>query len=385
LPLTALIIAGDSASLPLVLGRPAIEVQVRRAIVAGARHVVVLVERMPPSLIAALDRIRREGSTIDIARSVNDAIEFVHPEDRVVLVPPDVLLSPTIMARLVARTAPVLLCVGAGAAWPEFEIVDAATRWTGYAMLDGTTIRATPAADVDWDMASTLLRQLVQARAAPMLLDENEAAAALNPVRRVENAGTVGAQLVAARRAERGGAGRRWLFSPIAPIAARVAGESGIEHRWLAWGGLALTGAAIVGALYGWFAIPLIAILFALFAVATADALVTAVDGGRGKDGAAQIVEAGAAIVVLIGGIVTWTSTGQWGCLVLAAQIVASQAMVKLSTETHAWSADPVAIVALLALGAAVGLPVVFLIIAAIYAAGTLAWCQLVLLRKAQA
>ena len=64
------------AALPLA-GATLLEHQVRRAVRAGAHHIVVLVERLPAPLIAAIDRLRRDGNRVDIARSVADAADQI--------------------------------------------------------------------------------------------------------------------------------------------------------------------------------------------------------------------------------------------------------------------------------------------------------------------
>ncbi|MFD2498716.1 hypothetical protein ACFSTI_07445 [Rhizorhabdus histidinilytica] len=93
MPLAALIAAQDQtdigdglrATLPLA-GRTLIEHQAGLAIAAGAAHIVVLVERVPAVLAQAVDRLRRQGARIEIARSVADAIDRFHPSERILLV-----------------------------------------------------------------------------------------------------------------------------------------------------------------------------------------------------------------------------------------------------------------------------------------------------------
>jgi hypothetical protein len=55
-----------AATLPLA-GRTLVEYQARLAQAAGASPVVLLVERMPASLIAAVDRLTGEGVAVQLA------------------------------------------------------------------------------------------------------------------------------------------------------------------------------------------------------------------------------------------------------------------------------------------------------------------------------
>ena len=76
---------GLRATLPLA-GRTVVERQARLAAAAGADSVIILVERLPPALIAAIDRMRGEGVRAIVARGVAEAAESVQPEDRLLLV-----------------------------------------------------------------------------------------------------------------------------------------------------------------------------------------------------------------------------------------------------------------------------------------------------------
>ena len=70
------------ATLPLA-GRTVIERQVRLAAAAGAAPVIVFVERMPASLTAAIERLRRDGIAVHVVRSAEEAASAVDPYDRI--------------------------------------------------------------------------------------------------------------------------------------------------------------------------------------------------------------------------------------------------------------------------------------------------------------
>ena len=85
------------ATLPLA-GRTVIERQARLAAAAGCNPVIVLVERLPAALSAALQRLRRERVPIEIARSAEEPPSWSIP-DRILLVGE---------ARLRPRSAPAI-------------------------------------------------------------------------------------------------------------------------------------------------------------------------------------------------------------------------------------------------------------------------------------
>ena len=64
------------AALPF-LGQSLLEYQARQAAAAGARHNVILVERVPAALVAGIDRLKRDGLDVELARTVADAADRI--------------------------------------------------------------------------------------------------------------------------------------------------------------------------------------------------------------------------------------------------------------------------------------------------------------------
>ncbi|MBC7986317.1 MAG: hypothetical protein H7X93_06555, partial [Sphingomonadaceae bacterium] len=149
------------ALLPMA-GRTLLEHQVRRAIRAGASHVVILVERIPAALNAALDRLKRDKLPVEIARDPSDAASRLHPSEDVLLVADGLVASHACFERMAASEAPSLLVVEDVREHEDFERIDAQWRWAGLALTDPDTMRETAAMVGDWDIQSTLLRRIVQ-------------------------------------------------------------------------------------------------------------------------------------------------------------------------------------------------------------------------------
>lgn len=172
MPLAALIAAQDQtdigdglrATLPLA-GRTLIEYQAALALTAGARHIVVLVERVPAALAQAIDRLRRQGVRVEIARSVADASDRFHPEERVMLVADGAIAAQGAVDALASEPGPALLTLPDTPDHALFERIDAAQRWAGFALLRKPALEATAQMLGEWDLSSTLLRRLVQSDA----------------------------------------------------------------------------------------------------------------------------------------------------------------------------------------------------------------------------
>ena len=153
--------AGLRAMLPMA-GRSLLEHQVRRAIEAGASHAVVLVERVPAELSAALDRLKRDGIAVRLARDPMDAADHFHPEEAVLLVADGLVAAPDCFEAMAARTAPTILVVADTPENTDFERVDADHRWAGLALTSVDSVAATAQMLGEWDLQSTLMRRIVQ-------------------------------------------------------------------------------------------------------------------------------------------------------------------------------------------------------------------------------
>ena len=115
---------GLRATLPLT-GRTLIERQARLAHAAGANPIVLAVERVPQALLAAVDRLRRQGLNIVLARTAEEAAEAVHPGDRLLLVADGLLAGEGHVARLIAHSGRIILTIPDGKADDRYERIDA--------------------------------------------------------------------------------------------------------------------------------------------------------------------------------------------------------------------------------------------------------------------
>jgi hypothetical protein len=380
LPLAALLIAGDSV-LPRLLGADAIEVQLRRARTAGVGHAVVYAPRVTSDLLASTDRLRREGLSVDIARSVTDVAEYVHPDETVLMLVPDLIVPPERLAALAESKEPLLLCVRDEPANDRFELIDPTARWTGLALIDGSHVRQTAAMVGDWDLASTLMRRAVQDGARRMTLTPQEAAIELLFLDNQSAAQFAGRRLVAASPIEPSGWAARWLIAPVARTVARVAGDIGMDSRWITHIGFAFCALAIASALAGWIVASLILFLSGLVCdVVGALGARVGVGAPRGEAVRFPLPAATAVIVILGMGITLTLRSGQWGCLVLALTTVgATWLAAPLNRDDQrmtSWRCDPAGHAVIGLIGFVLGAPIMVLAVIAAHAAFSLAWAM---------
>ncbi len=242
---------GLRALLPLA-GQTLIEYQARCVAALGTAPVLVLVERVPPALNEAFERLRAEGiAVIAVGDGVEAASRFEAGSD-VILLADGIAPDMSDLARLGDDEEAAILTVADDDEHEGFERIDASHRWAGLARIPAGLIGATAAMIGDWDLQSTLLRRAVQsgvqlvpsgtgAGAGPFLADQDAMA------------GFERRLLLASR-----GARRDWVSRFLLPLVEEVATERLLETRirpeWLVRLALALTVGAAFAMTRGWLA-----------------------------------------------------------------------------------------------------------------------------------
>lgn len=169
----ALIVLGDAWPTVRVVGLSWPEYRIRSAMRGGAAHIVVTAERVTPDVVAAVDRARGDGISIQLARSVGDVGDLFHPDEAVLLLAGGAIAPPALIDRLAVSGATAVACVPPDAD-PAFELINATARWSGFASIDGAQVRRTAGAAGDWDLASMLLRKALAASAQRIMLAEGD-------------------------------------------------------------------------------------------------------------------------------------------------------------------------------------------------------------------
>ncbi len=251
--------SGLIGTLP-VAGRTLIERQARLAARVGASHVVLLVERLPAGLTGAIDRLRRDGITIDVARSANDAADRFHPDERVLVFADGAVAGNSAIDRLVTGPAPALLTIGESGPMGPFERIDAGARWAGLALVSGDMLRKTVAMLGDWDLHSTLLRRAVGSSARRVDIADGVGLGEAFPAMLVRSRGGAQAATEASFAVDREGEGwpARLIYGPLARTLAGVILDRPLESRWLRWGGIGASLLAVPALWRGWIAAGLV-------------------------------------------------------------------------------------------------------------------------------
>ncbi len=229
------------ALLPLA-GRTLIERQAKLAASAGAQRILVLVERVPPELLAAVDRLRGEGLVVGLARNASDAAEEVDPSDSVLLFADGFIGDEDEVRRLASAVAPALLTVPDGVLDERYERIDAESRWGGLGLIDGVLLADTAAMLRDWDPQSTLLRRAVQADARMIAVGSEAEFARMTIAERASDLADVHRAIVARAATGRSDWVSTYLLAPIERSAAHALMSSRVDALMIGAAAAVLTG-----------------------------------------------------------------------------------------------------------------------------------------------
>jgi hypothetical protein len=241
--------AGELRALLPLAGQTLIEYQARCAAAAGAAPIVVLVERVPPALHEALERLRADGMAVIPVSDGNEAASRFEAGSLILLVGDGVAAPAELLAQLAEEPEPAVATLPDDAAHDAYERIDATSRWAGVALVDGSTLGATAAMLGDWDLQSTLLRRALQEGALrvpvtgggePLLADS------------AEQLGGFERALIAGSRGARRDWASRYVLPPVEEFATERLLDTPVRPQWLVWGALALTAGAAFSFTRGW-------------------------------------------------------------------------------------------------------------------------------------
>jgi hypothetical protein len=309
------------AVLPLA-GRTLIERQAKLAALAGARRIVVLVERVPPELLAALDRLRRDGLGVLLARSAEEAAEQVDPSEPLLLIADGFIGDESHLRRLVAASPPALITVPDASVDDRFERIDADSRWAGLALIDGALLAETVSMLRDWDPQSTLLRRAVQSGARMLSVRGEAGAGDFIIAERVADLASVHRRIVDRAASGRGDWISQYLLGPAERAATHALMGGAVTPRSVGLAAVVLTAAGAAAFVWHYLWIGLLLMLLATPLDGIADRLARLrLEGGVSHSWWSHLLPALAAAGLLALGL----SLGQfqgWGSMLLAAAIL---------------------------------------------------------------
>lgn len=309
------------AVLPLA-GRSLIERQARLAAQAGAQRILVLVERVPTELAAAVDRLRGAGLTVGLARSAAEAAEELEDDEPLLLIADGFIGDESQMRRVAAAAPHSLLTVPDLRSDDRFERIDAASRWAGLAMIDGALLRDTAAMLRDWDPQSTLLRRAVQAGARMLPVEADATGGPLTIAERAADLAEVHRRIVGRAASGRGDWISHYLLGPFERAATRLLMGGGVTPLMIGLTAMLLTGLGAAAFLWDlkWLGLTLLLLATPLDGIADRLARMRIEDGIEHSWWEHLLPAlAGAALLALAGAL---SREHGWGTILLAAATI---------------------------------------------------------------
>ena len=363
-----------AATLPFA-GMTVIEYQARLLIEAGASQIVVAVTRLPPELLGAIARIRRRGVAVDTVRNASEAAACFHPLSHLLVLADGLVTTAAVLGPLACEPGDALLVLPERDAGPGYELIGGGDAWAGVARVDGRRLAEVAAMPRDYDVQSALLHVTAQAGAVRLVLPDDERRAGHGIERRRESLDARSRAVVGATLAARSGWFNRWIVRPLARAALPALMRRHVPTSALAAGSAVLGGAAALGL---WFGQSAGGLLLALCAVALAS-VATSFAWLRDEAALARAlggwIAALPAVAALLLAHTVDVMTGELTARVIAVALVVLAALGERAmgaARPLPWG-DPPAYLVVLAAGTLLGMPLLVLVAAALYAAITLA------------
>jgi hypothetical protein len=252
-----------AATLPFG-GLTLIEFQARLLVAAGASQIILVIARLTPELLGAINRIGRRGVSVDAVRTASEAAEKLHPLSRVLVVADGLMTTNDVMTSMLAVGGDVLLVTDARDGPSRFERVGALTAWAGLALLDPKRIAEVAAMPRDYDFQSTLLRVAAQASAEQLRLPAGTSVETHGIERDSQRLAEKGKAVLAALVPKPAPWADRFVLAPLGRFALPLLIARGVPSAAVAATAAALGLAGFAGLYVGW---PTTGLLLAILAM----------------------------------------------------------------------------------------------------------------------
>ena len=361
-----------AATLPIG-GVTLVEFQARLLVAAGASQIVVVVSRLTPELLGAINRLSRRGVAVDTVRTPAETIAKLHPLARVIWLADGLVTTNGVVEAMRDRDGDTLLVA------PDadgLERIGPGVMWAGVATIDPQRIADVAKLPSDYDFASSLLRVVAQRGAAQFALPQ----AAVRDGHGIQRDSMA---LVAKGRAALGAAlGKRtswidrFLIAPLARLALPPLVARGVPAMTLAAAGVVVGASGLAALMLGWAAPGLGAVVVALAFFALAEVLGWLRDERRLIATIKWLIPGLAALATILFGRQAGLDAGTATAPLLAVATVVAGALAERAAgpaNRQLWWATPAAYPLILLPATAAAQPSIGLAAAAGYAVVTLA------------
>ncbi|MEO5494683.1 MAG: hypothetical protein ABIR08_11750 [Sphingomonas sp.] len=360
-----------AATLPIG-GVTLIEFQARLLIAAGASQIIVVVSRLTPELLGAVNRMSHRGVSVDTVRGPAEAIAKLHPLAHVIWLADGLVTTNGVVEAMRDRDGDTLLVA------PDaegLERIGPGVMWAGVATMDPQRIADVAKLPSEYDFASSLLRVVAQGGAAQLALP----AAAIRDGHGIQRDSRAlvakGRAALVAALGKRSNWVDRFLIAPLAKLALPPLVARGVPATMLAAAGLVVGAGGLAALALGWAGSGLGAVVVALALLALSDVLAWLRDERRLIAVVKWSIPAVVGLATILFGRQAGLDAGTATAPLLALSIVVAGALAERaagSGQRRLWWATPPAYPLILLPAAIAGQPLIGLAAAAAYAVATL-------------
>ncbi len=357
-----------AATLPFG-GLTLIEFQARLLVAAGASQLILVIERLTPELLGAINRIGRRGVSVDAVRTAGEAAEKLHPLCRVMAVADGLMTTNDMMTPMLGIAGDVLLVTDDRDGASRYERVGVRTAWAGLALLDPKRIAEVAAMPKDYDFQSTLLRVAAQSGAEQVRLPAGAAAEAHGIERDSRRLAEKGKAILSALVPRPRPWADHFILAPLARAALPRLIARGVPSMAVSGSALVLAAGGFAALYFGWPASGLLLAILAMIGFSIGETVANLRDEAiaiRLQRGALLAIPALAWLLLGRGSAAGWVAA-------IAAILAAALAERAGSAATRRrWWASPLAYPILMLPMVVWAPPLAALAVAGLYAAVTL-------------
>lgn len=364
-----------AATLPFG-GATLLEFQARLLIAAGAAQLLVVVARLTPELIGAVNRITRRGLSVDIVRTAAEAEDKLHPLARVLVVADGLVTAEPVIELLSGEGGDTLLVTTDEHALPGLERVGVNAIWAGLARVEVQRIADVAAMPRDYDFQSALLRVAAQSGAAQLALPLGAVRAGHGVEHDAARLRDRNDAVLAGHVSNRISWVERRIVAPVVRRLLPIIMARRISSALIGGGAAAVLAAGLGLIGWGWPVAGWPLLLVALLGLSCGAVLSWMRDDQRFAQVQRAAVGAGAAAAVLLLGLSISRAEGTATAIVVALMLVIAAALVERGASDairQGWWSKPVAFPVVLLPFVLLAMPLTGLSLAAGYAALSLA------------
>ena len=127
---------------------------------------------MAAELVQAIERLKKLGVPVELARGLPDVSRHLEAQDQVLLFADGLVIDDRLLDRVLKEPGTHILLVTGRGTGQGLDLIDAGTLWGGLVRAPGELVSDTAWRHEDWDLPATLVRLSLQQQATRVEIDD---------------------------------------------------------------------------------------------------------------------------------------------------------------------------------------------------------------------